>query len=249
MRCFIKNISVDEFNAVKGELRNRLNIMYGQNSVFLTAALAIWGVAIGILLSLFGQDGAINIFKIISEYFMLLLPAVFAIPLGVKSGDNLTRIAQLAAYLKFFYEKDYMDKLQKGESCYMYESVLDLVGHSDKISYIKAFNSEYFITVLISLFATIILTVFLTIYTCTIHDIKILIVSLSVGFICLFALIIIGKVVYVSSSVKHTFFAMQGFYGERMKKVSEEIDKEIEIAKLKAELAEKNKGDNSNEEK
>ncbi len=244
----MKNLSVDEFNAVKAELRNRLNIMYGQNSVFLTAALAIWGVAIGILLSLFGQDGVINIFKIISEFFMLLLPAVFAIPLGVKSGDNLTRIAQLAAYLKHFYEKNYMDKLKEDESCYMYESVLDLVGHSDKVSFIKAFNSEYFITVLISLFATIMLTIFLIVYTISIQDITMLIVSLSAGFICIFALIIIGVIVYVSSNVKHTFFAMQNFYGEKMKKVSEDIDKDVEIAKLKTELAAKNKGDNSNEE-
>lgn len=245
----MKNLSYEEFNAVKAELRTRLNIMYGQNSVFLTAALAIWGVAVGILLGIFGQNGTINVYNIISEYFLLLLPAVFAIPLGVKSGDNLTRIAQLAAYLKHFYEKGYMEKLVNGEPCFMYESVLDKVGHSDKISYIKAFNSEYFITVLISLFATIILTIFLAVYTCTTQNIVMLIISLSAGFICLFSLVIIGKIVYVSSSAKHTFFAMQSFYNDKMNEVSEDIDKDVESAKLKAELEKHKKEDKSNEEK
>lgn len=96
--------SKEEYEKAKDELRMRLQLMYTQNMGVITASITVWAIAIALLASAF-QYSNINELTITFEYIFLVMPGCLAIPLSAKSGDNLNRVTQLAAYIRVFYEE------------------------------------------------------------------------------------------------------------------------------------------------
>lgn len=98
----------------------------------------------------------IKTYQISIGYFVALLfliPIFYFVPISIKSGENLTQIASLSAYIRVFY--DYLS-LKNNTIYFNWETSNNLVSNANvyrhkKSSRMKFFNSEYTILSLISL--------------------------------------------------------------------------------------------------
>lgn len=144
----MKKLSVEDYKSVKDELHMCVQMMYTQNIGLITATLASWAIAATILGGAMQHAFLDEAMIIPMVYVFLVVPSVLAIPLSIKSGDNLTRVAQLAAYIRVFFElpsiihsEKFKDQADKNENkIYMYESAFKPLGHGKRIRF---FNIEF----------------------------------------------------------------------------------------------------------
>lgn len=146
----MKELQNNDYNATKNELRERVMMMYAQNMGLITLTIAAWA-AVATILTVTQHDSEATygiIYPLI--YFLLFTPALLAVPLSVKSGDNLTRVAQLAAYIRVFHELKNLVHYKNGDNICMYESAFKPIGHGKRIKY---FNLEFPFIVILSFLA------------------------------------------------------------------------------------------------
>lgn len=154
----MKKLSVEDYKSVKDELHMRIQMMYTQNLGLITATLAVWAIAATILGSAIQYDFLDNIGIIPLIYVFFVTPGFIAIPLSIKSGDNLMRVAQLAAYIRVFHElpavlhPEKYDEQEKENKLYIYESAFRPIGHGKRTKY---FNIEFAILVALSFIAVV----------------------------------------------------------------------------------------------
>ena len=174
--------------------------MYTQNIGLITATLAAWAIAATILSKVF-DDNFNNIFIIALIFVLLVFPAVVAIPLSIKSGDNLTRVAQLASYIRIFHElpsrihtKDYPDGIL------MHESTLSPLQPKKSL---KFFNIEFVAIVILSMLAVVSFFIFLFVVKAK------LVYTIICGLFAIIAEILALYVVLKNSSVRKNFIEVQ----------------------------------------
>lgn len=146
----MSKLQTDDYVATKTELRERVMMMYTHNMGLITITLAAW-TAVATIMSITIKDGS-PLYEIIYPliYCLFFIPALLAVPLSVKSGDNLTRVAQLAAYIRVFHELKNLVSYKKGDNICLYESAFKPIGHGKRI---KHFNREFPFIVTLSILA------------------------------------------------------------------------------------------------
>ena len=97
-----------EYNSLRTELISRIGFIYSQSSTALTTIISTWAAGITLFIFLTGDRHSLtNNAEIIIRFFnsfVFLIPVAFFIPLAIKSGENLTQIASLSAYIRVFFE-------------------------------------------------------------------------------------------------------------------------------------------------
>ena len=142
----------------------RVQMMYSNSVGFITATLAIWTIATGIICSALKENTLCTPWFTCIVLFLMITPAIIAIPISIKSGDNLSRVAQLSAFIRVFFELPSLIN-EKEDGCFVYETALGAAVHDNKNGNgvnIKLFNVEFFFVVLLS----IALTTSLLVYYC-----------------------------------------------------------------------------------
>ena len=84
---------IEDYHFAKEELRMRLQLMYTQNMGVITAALALWTISIAAMKLLPDHEIGNSALSILI-YMIFAIPAFIALPLSVKSGDNLSRVEE-----------------------------------------------------------------------------------------------------------------------------------------------------------
>lgn len=107
--------SFHEYNSLRQELITRITLINNQAHTAILTILTIWSA--GFVLLAKAPDMVKNEFYfspnliIFLINFIFLIPIFYFIPLSVKSGENITQIASISAYIKVFYEyKSLRDK-------------------------------------------------------------------------------------------------------------------------------------------
>lgn len=198
----------EECRCVKDELRMRVQMMYTQNMSVISTAFAIWAIG-GTVLAVMLDKGIANESLKMFIYLFFSVPAILAVPLSIKSGDNLSKVARLAAYIRVFHE---MKAAISGEKEFpFYESALKASMTSqgplkrNVRIFLLSFNCEFSMIVLIS---------FLAVLFCFCYDVfggndfgkRIGSFSGIVGIITLIILVGLFILVWMNSNEKKKFF-------------------------------------------
>ncbi len=182
---------------VKEELRMRLQLMYNHSMGIITSALTVWTIATGLLAVIIKLSITQTSVSVICLIFFAA-PGFFALPMSIKSGDNLTRVAQLAAYIRVFHEiKDVVHS--ENPNRMLYESAFKTSGHEKRVIF---FNLEFVIITVISCVGEMVFAIYL-------HSTGLSLVGAIVGYIFSAILIAISFAVLRNASVKHNFMKMR----------------------------------------
>lgn len=101
-------ISFNEYNSLRQELITRITLINNQAHTAILTILTIWSAGFVLLTKIPEFDNNENYFSpnmlVFLVNFIFLIPIFYFIPLSVKSGENITQIASISAYIKVFYE-------------------------------------------------------------------------------------------------------------------------------------------------
>lgn len=151
--------SESEYNSLREELVNRIGFIYSQSSTALTTIISTWAAGITLFIFLSGNSLKLPfIDEIIIRFinsFIFLIPVAFFIPLSIKSGENLTQIASLSAYIRVFFEYLSTSSNDNTIPLYNWEISNTLVSNinafrKNKGKFILMFNEEFTILSIIS---------------------------------------------------------------------------------------------------
>lgn len=143
--------SESEYNSLRAELVNRIGLINSQSSTALTTIISTWATGLTLLIFLSGQNNQLADYPEIIIRFInsliFLIPVMYFIPLAIKSGENLTQIASISAYIRVFFE--YLRERSDDElPRYSWESTNTLVSNinalrKDKGKLMLMFNEEF----------------------------------------------------------------------------------------------------------
>ena len=101
--------SIEEYTSIRAELIERIKIMNSQEASALVAIITSWAAGFTfaneiltkkfIMLDSFGTV----VFQCL-QTFIFLIPIFYFVPLAIKSGENLTQMVSLSAYIRVFYD-------------------------------------------------------------------------------------------------------------------------------------------------
>ena len=108
MNVEIKQLPMDEYNSLKSEIINRINIMNTQASTAISLIIAIWAAGFGLLgiqlSNLEDLSMAQNLALSFGQIGVFILSNVILLPMAIKSGENLRQMVSLGAYIQVFFE-------------------------------------------------------------------------------------------------------------------------------------------------
>ena len=119
-KCQKKNneFSIEEYTSIRAELIERIKIMNSQEASALVAIITSWAAGFTfaneiltkkfIMLDSFGTV----VFQCL-QTFIFLIPIFYFVPLAIKSGENLTQMVSLSAYIRVFYDYPFQKKYKK----------------------------------------------------------------------------------------------------------------------------------------
>ena len=148
-----------EYESIRTEVINRINAIYSQSNTALTTLISTWVAGITLFIFLTGDRQALPYYaEIVMRFFtslVFLIPVFFFIPLAIKSGENLTQIASISAYIRVFFE--YLGEKSDDTSLprYGWEITNTLVSNinafrKNKSKFILRVNDEFTILSIIS---------------------------------------------------------------------------------------------------
>lgn len=148
-----------EYESIRTEVINRINAIYSQSNTALTTIISTWVAGITLFIFLTGDRQSLPYYtEIVMRLFtplVFLIPVFFFIPLAIKSGENLTQIASISAYIRVFFE--YLGEKSDDTSLprYGWEITNTLVSNinafrKDKSKFILRVNDEFTILSIIS---------------------------------------------------------------------------------------------------
>ena len=110
--------SIEEYTSIRAELIERIKIMNSQEASALVAIITSWAAGFTfaneiltkkfIMLDSFGTV----VFQCL-QTFIFLIPIFYFVPLAIKSGENLTQMVSLSAYIRVFYDYPFQKKYKK----------------------------------------------------------------------------------------------------------------------------------------
>lgn len=241
--------SESEYTSIRAEMIERIRLINSQSFTALAAVISFWAAGFTFKMALISNSTyfAELYEKIIMEFLsavIFLMPIFLFVPLSVKSGENLTQIASLSAYIRVFY--DY--PVHKGKKNKNWETSNNLLSNANvdkkgKSKIFKLYNGDYTILASISLVIYMILealnikTLLLLFKDAKINSLFfhcIVIAYLFISIVCIIVVIIIHKVASMGSSLmKGTIYYVQG-YIKRARELG--IIKEKDLQKAIAEL-------------
>lgn len=141
-----------EYNSLRSELVSRIGLINSQSSTALTTIISTWAAGLTLLIFLFGQNNQLSDYTEIVIGFInsliFLIPVAYFIPLAIKSGENLTQIASLSAYIRVFFE--YLSERSENDTLprYGWEATNTLVSNINALRKSKGrillmFNEEF----------------------------------------------------------------------------------------------------------
>ncbi len=96
--------SENEYNSLRTELITRIGFSNNLSNTAITTIIATWTAGLTLLIFLFGQNTQLpNFFRFVNS-IVFLIPVTYFIPLAIKSGENLTQITSISAYIRVFFE-------------------------------------------------------------------------------------------------------------------------------------------------
>ncbi len=148
--------SENEYMSIRTEMIERIKLLNSQSFTALATIISFWAAGFTYKMALISN----NIYftklyeKTVMEFlsaFIFLIPVFLFIPLSVKSGENLTQIASLSAYIRVFY--DYPIKNKKRNK--NWETSNNLLSNANvdrksKSKITRFYNDEYTILSCIS---------------------------------------------------------------------------------------------------
>ena len=100
--------SFNEYNSLRQELITRITLINNQAHTAILTILTIWSAGFVLLVKIYELDKNEQLFSphmlVFIVNLIFLIPIFYFIPLSVKSGENITQIASISAYIKVFYE-------------------------------------------------------------------------------------------------------------------------------------------------
>lgn len=110
--------SIEEYTSIRAELIERIKNMNSQEASALVAIITSWAAGFTfaneiltkkfIMLDSFGTV----VFQCL-QTFIFLIPIFYFVPLAIKSGENLTQMVSLSAYIRVFYDYPFQKKYKK----------------------------------------------------------------------------------------------------------------------------------------
>ena len=237
--------SENEYLSIRSEMIERIKLLNSQSFTALATIISFWAAGFTFKIALMSKNiyfSEINE-KIIIEFLsaiIFLIPLFLFIPLSVKSGENLTQIASLSAYIRVFY--DYPICCNKRNK--NWETSNNLLSNSNvdrknRSRYMKFYNGEYTILAVISFVIYLIFeilnikSVLSIFYNQKIGGLDLhIIVSLYllINIIAIFAIVSIHKVACMKNTMMNgTIYYMQG-YIKRANQLGIIKDKDMEKA-------------------
>ena len=127
------NFSEAEYSSIRAELVSRIGLSNSQSSTALTTIISTWATGLTLLIFLSGQNNQLSDYAEIIIRFInsliFLIPVAYFIPLAIKSGENLTQIASISAYIRVFFEYLREESDDNGLPRYSWEATNTLVSN------------------------------------------------------------------------------------------------------------------------
>lgn len=149
--------SKEEYIALRNEMTSRISIINSQSNTVLFTIFSAWAAGITLKYEVSAE-------KIIEqqkqlEFLVLnfirplifLIPIIYLLPLAVKSGENLTQLASISAYIRVFH--DYLSSEKDKMNWETSNNILSNanVDKGKKSFWIRFYNNEYTLLAIISL--------------------------------------------------------------------------------------------------
>lgn len=141
-----------EYSSLRSELVSRIGLINSQSSTALTTIISTWAAGLTLLIFLSGQNNQLSdypelIIRFINS-LIFLIPVAYFIPLAIKSGENLTQIASISAYIRVFFEYLREQADDTALPRYSWEATNTLVSNinalrKDKGKLMLMFNEEF----------------------------------------------------------------------------------------------------------
>lgn len=97
-----------EYNSLRMEMIERIRLLNSQSFTALATIISFWAAGLTFKVALMADSIKASDYEIgVMEFLngiIFLVPVILFMPLSVKSGENLTQIASLSAYIRVFYE-------------------------------------------------------------------------------------------------------------------------------------------------
>lgn len=219
--------SENEYISLRSEMIERIRLLNSQSFTALATIISFWAAGFTFKMALISNSAyfAEPYEKIIMQFLsaiVFLIPIFLFVPLSVKSGENLTQIASLSAYIRVFY--DY--PIHKNKSNKNWETSNNLLSNANidrknKSKILKLYNGEYTILSCISLIIYMIFeTLNIKMLFLLFKDSKIncwflhtiIIVYLLISIASVIVIIIIHKVASMKNTLmKGTTYYVQGY--------------------------------------
>ena len=218
--------SKDEYTSLRSELIARIGMINSQSHSAILTIVSTWVAGITILVFISGSTfrqlgaaGSLNNIEYIDLMgtFIFLIPILYFMPLAVKSGENLTQIASISAYIRVFYE--YLSERSQTDR-YGWETTNNLVSSVNvdrgrKSFIMKFLNEEYSILSLCSLVLFSIRAIISAIYFFDVYVSNAQRIIMTVIYMLLLALAVCACVfIHKASSVKRVFMHASKQYVE-----------------------------------
>lgn len=140
--------SIEEYTSIRAELIERIKIMNSQEASALVAIITSWAAGFTfaneiltkkfIMLDSFGTV----VFQCL-QTFIFLIPIFYFVPLAIKSGENLTQMVSLSAYIRVFYDYPFQKNIKMNwETSNNLLSVVN-TDKKEKSVILKMSNEEY----------------------------------------------------------------------------------------------------------
>lgn len=148
--------SENEYISIRAELIERIRLLNSQSFTVLATIISFWATGFTFKMALMSKNISFsgitekNIMIFLST-LVFLIPLFLFIPLSVKSGENLTQIASLSAYIRVFYDYPVCpDKKNKN-----WETSNNLLSNSNvdkkaSSKFMRFYNGEYTVLSFIS---------------------------------------------------------------------------------------------------
>lgn len=150
------SFSENEYVSIRTEMIERIKLLNSQSFTALATIISFWAAGFTFKMSLVANNGNFsNSYEVIVMDFLsaivFLMPVFLFVPLSVKSGENLSQIASISAYIKVFF--DY--PISKDKNNKNWETSNNLLSNANvdrkyESRFTRLYNSEYTILSCIS---------------------------------------------------------------------------------------------------
>lgn len=143
-----QSLSEKEYLSIRSELTERIKLLNSQSFTALATIISFWATGLSFKIALLSEN--IQITGVYEKAYLdflcsiiFLIPVALFLPLSVKSGENLTQIASISAYIRVFYDYSKNGEFMNWETSNNLLSKAN-VDRRNKSSYLmKFFNGEY----------------------------------------------------------------------------------------------------------